>query len=64
MRAPVVLVAVASVLSVCGIGASGLAASTLETTFTYHALLLDMKYYFTDPENWFAEKEKIHIDGA
>jgi rubrerythrin len=27
-------------------------------------LLVDMKYYFSDPAGWFEEKEKIHVDGA
>ncbi|MFH1438731.1 MAG: hypothetical protein ABIJ56_23680, partial [Pseudomonadota bacterium] len=31
---------------------------------SHHALLVDMKYYLTDPDHWFAEQEKPHIDGA
>jgi len=30
----------------------------------HYDLLVDMKYYLTDPDNWFAEQEKISIDGA
>ena len=31
---------------------------------SHHELLVDMKYYLTDPAGWFAEQEKPHIDGA
>jgi rubrerythrin len=31
---------------------------------SHYDLLVDMKYYLTDPDNWFAEKERIHMDGA
>lgn len=31
---------------------------------SHYDLLVDMKYYLTDPDNWFAEKERIHVDGA
>lgn len=30
----------------------------------HHGLLLDMQYYFQDPEGYFMEKEKSGLDGA
>jgi len=30
----------------------------------HHELLLDMKFYLTDPDGWFREKEHLHVDGA
>ena len=27
-------------------------------------LLVDMKYYFSDPASWFADREGTHVDGA
>ena len=30
----------------------------------HHAVLSDMKYYYTDPESWYQENEHIGLDGA
>ena len=30
----------------------------------HHAVLADMKHYYTDPESWFQENEHIGLDGA
>ena len=30
----------------------------------HYDTLVDMKFYLTDPDGWFEEKEKIHVDGA
>ncbi|MDP8222210.1 MAG: ferritin family protein [Candidatus Lernaella stagnicola] len=31
---------------------------------THHELLTDMKLYLSDPDAWFREKERSHVDGA
>ncbi|MGM0597226.1 MAG: hypothetical protein ACQES9_09325 [Myxococcota bacterium] len=31
---------------------------------SYHKTLIDMHYYFTDPEAWMMERERASLDGA
>jgi hypothetical protein len=30
----------------------------------HFVLLADLKFYYTDPENWFMEKSRARLDGA